>query len=166
MCQVTFLRETRQDPGGRNWHRSHGGLLLSSLLPLACWVDFFIHPRITCSGMALPTVNQVFSYQPLIRKITHRPVWQKTFFPLPRRPYLCALDKILESTARTSCSPSLPSNSHANNSPNPSLYTLALFLNLSNYLAILDIPIKKITHDLAFCGWLLWLCMVPRFIFM
>jgi hypothetical protein len=41
----------------RSWWRSHGGMLLTGLLPLACSACFLIEPKTTSPGMAPPTMG-------------------------------------------------------------------------------------------------------------
>jgi hypothetical protein len=53
--------QTGQEPGDCGWCRSHGEVLLTSLLPTVCCACFFIEPR-TTMGWALP-------HQSLIKKM-------------------------------------------------------------------------------------------------
>jgi hypothetical protein len=48
--------DSDQEPGGRSWCRSHGGVLLAGLLHMACSAPFLIKPRdgTTHHGPALP----------------------------------------------------------------------------------------------------------------
>jgi hypothetical protein len=48
---------TGQEPGSRSWCRSHGGVLLTGLLPLACSACFLIEPKTTSPGRAPPTMG-------------------------------------------------------------------------------------------------------------
>jgi hypothetical protein len=48
---------TGQEPGGRNWCRGHGGMLLTGLLPLACSACSFIEPKTTSPGMKPPKMG-------------------------------------------------------------------------------------------------------------
>ena len=43
-------KNSRQEPGGRNWSKSHGGVLLISLLSLFFYITISL-------GLALPTLN-------------------------------------------------------------------------------------------------------------
>lgn len=48
--------KSNQEAGGSNRHRDHGGVLLTSLLSLACSASFVIAPRTTSPGVAPPTM--------------------------------------------------------------------------------------------------------------
>lgn len=61
-------RNWRQQPGGRNWSRSHRGTLLTGLLLLACSICFLIPLRTTCPGIDPPTLGWAFPHQQLIKK--------------------------------------------------------------------------------------------------
>lgn len=51
---------------GRNWSRSHGGVLLTNLL-LVCSICFIIEPRTSCPYMSLPMVIWVLPHQSSIK---------------------------------------------------------------------------------------------------
>lgn len=46
------VRRSRQKPGGRNWSRNHGRMLLTGLVPVAFSVCFLLQPRPPCLGTA------------------------------------------------------------------------------------------------------------------
>ena len=57
---LLFITKGCQDwnsgrPGSRSWCRSHGGMLLTGLLPLACSACFLIEPKTTRPEMVPPT---------------------------------------------------------------------------------------------------------------
>ena len=54
--------QTRQKPGGRSRYRSHGGLLLTDLLSVACSVCFLTESMTTSLGMAPPTVGRALPH--------------------------------------------------------------------------------------------------------
>jgi hypothetical protein len=54
--EVRTGTHTGQELGVRSWCRGHRGMLLTGLLPLACWACFLIEPKTTSSGMAPPTM--------------------------------------------------------------------------------------------------------------
>lgn len=68
-----------QQPGGRDWSRSHGGMLLSTLLLVTC--SACMQPNIICLGMAPCRVGWAFPHQSLnvIKKMSHmlalKPIW-------------------------------------------------------------------------------------------
>lgn len=65
----------RQEPGVKNGSRSLGGVLLTSLFPMACSTFFLRTPRTTCPGLVLPTIiNQAMTHG-----IAYRPVWWDNF---------------------------------------------------------------------------------------
>jgi hypothetical protein len=60
-------RNARQKPGGSNWSRRHGGVLLTALLSLSCLSIFLTQTRPSTPGMAPSTVGRVFPHQSLIK---------------------------------------------------------------------------------------------------
>jgi hypothetical protein len=46
-------RKSRQECGGRNWHRSHGGVLLTALLLMTSSACFLAESSTTNPGMVL-----------------------------------------------------------------------------------------------------------------
>jgi hypothetical protein len=62
---------TGQEPGGRSWCRSHGGMLLTGLLIMACSACFLIEPRTTSPRMASPTMGWALPNQSLIKKMPY-----------------------------------------------------------------------------------------------
>jgi hypothetical protein len=62
----------RQEPGGRNWCRGHGWILLTGLLLMAYSAYFLIEPRTTSAGMTPPTMDWAFPHQSLIKKMSCR----------------------------------------------------------------------------------------------
>jgi hypothetical protein len=55
--EVRTGTHTGQEPGGTNGGRSHGGMLLIGLLPLACSACFLIEPKTTSPGVEPPTMG-------------------------------------------------------------------------------------------------------------
>lgn len=64
--------DSRQKPGGRNWSKDHGVMLLIGLLLVACSVGLFMQSRTTCLGLAPPTVTWALPHQSLVRKMSRR----------------------------------------------------------------------------------------------
>lgn len=56
-------RKSKQEPGGWTWRRGHGGVLLTALLIMAC---FLIAARTSWPGVAQATANWVLQCQPSI----------------------------------------------------------------------------------------------------
>ena len=85
--------QTGQKPGGRSRCRSHGGVLLTGLLPLVCSACFLIEPRIISPRASPPTVGWALPYQSLIKKIPFTWSLWKHFFsveiPSFRRILVC-----------------------------------------------------------------------------
>jgi hypothetical protein len=50
-------RNSRQKPGGRNWSRGHGGVLLAGLLPFACLTTGLTQCRLPCPKVTKTTVG-------------------------------------------------------------------------------------------------------------
>lgn len=49
-----------QEPENRSWSRGHGGVLLTSLLPMACSTYFLLEPSTTSPGKDPRTMGQAF----------------------------------------------------------------------------------------------------------
>jgi hypothetical protein len=98
-------RNSRQEPEGRNWRRSHGRMLLTGLFLLIYPACSLIQLKTTCPGLHNPN-------QSIIRSISHRfayrVILQKHFrnweFFFPNDTSLC---KLSISLTNTSLSPSL-----------------------------------------------------------
>ena len=68
-------RNSRQEPGGRNWSGDHGEVLLMGCLPHTPTysVCFLIHPStVSCPGMALSTVSWALPYPFSIKNLPCR----------------------------------------------------------------------------------------------
>lgn len=65
-------RNSKQQPGGRNWHRHQGRMLLTVLYLMASSACFLIQPGITCPGMVLSTVSKALPHQSLNKTIRTR----------------------------------------------------------------------------------------------
>jgi hypothetical protein len=63
--EVKARAQAGQEPGGRSWCRSYGGMLLTGLLPMVCSACFLIEPRATSPGKAPLT------HQTLIKKMSY-----------------------------------------------------------------------------------------------
>lgn len=78
---------SRQEPGGRNWSISSGGVLPAGLLTMA---TLLVKLGTTCLGIFLPAVAWDLPYLPVIKKMLHRlahkTVGQRQFFT--RLPFL------------------------------------------------------------------------------
>jgi hypothetical protein len=70
----TGIKQGRQELGGR----SHGGVLLTALLPMACSACFLIELRTISSGMAPPTMGWVLTHQSLIKKMSYRLTYSRS----------------------------------------------------------------------------------------
>ena len=64
---------SRQEPGSRSWCRSHGGVLLTGLLLMACSPCFLIKCSTIRPGMASPIMDWCLPHQTLIKKMPYRP---------------------------------------------------------------------------------------------
>ena len=88
--------QTEQEPGGSSWCRGHGGVLLISLLFMACWVYLLKESNMISPGMAPPTVEQAFPYWPLIAKTSYSWISWRQFltwgFFLSGNSSLCQID--------------------------------------------------------------------------
>jgi hypothetical protein len=62
------LDQASLEPGGKNWCRGLGGMLLNGLLLMAC-STFLTEPRITSPGMAPPTMDWALPHWSLIEKM-------------------------------------------------------------------------------------------------
>ena len=71
MKEASTGTQRRQEPGGRSWCRSHGGLLLPGLLSMACSACLLIEPRTTSPGMAPPTMGWALPHWSLIEEIPY-----------------------------------------------------------------------------------------------
>ena len=86
ITEGSWGRNSRQEPGGRNWSRDHGETLLPGLFSTACSIGFLVHPRLTCPEVSPPTVGWVLPHQSVIKQMSHRhahgPVWWRQFLKL------------------------------------------------------------------------------------
>jgi hypothetical protein len=62
---------TGQELGSRSWCRSHGGVVLTGLLPLPCSAYFLLEPRTTSPEMAPPTMGWALSAWSVIEKMPY-----------------------------------------------------------------------------------------------
>lgn len=72
---VHHWRKSGQEPGGRNWIRSHGGALLNGLLPTTWTICFLYNPRPPARN---GTAHNVFLCQWLIKKMAHWLVYRSS----------------------------------------------------------------------------------------
>jgi len=72
--EVRTGTQTGQGPGGRSWRRDHGGVLLTSLLPMANSVYFLTECRTTCPKVAPPTMGWALPHQSLIETMPLRQI--------------------------------------------------------------------------------------------
>lgn len=78
---VRARAQTGQEAGGRNWHRSHGGVLLIGLLPMTCSVWFCTETRTISPKLNPPTMDWVVTRQSLILKMLYNTIiWRHFFF--------------------------------------------------------------------------------------
>lgn len=64
-------RNSKDEPGGRNWRKDHGGCCWPAYFPCLTQLAFLTQPKTICSGLPLPTVSWDLPYQSL-SKIPHR----------------------------------------------------------------------------------------------
>lgn len=96
IAERSRIRNSRQEPGFRNWNRDHGGMWLTGLFPLTCSAIFLTQPRSTCPGITLPTMGwslYQLTTNKMLHRHVHRPIWWRQslswgWFPLA----MCQVD--------------------------------------------------------------------------
>lgn len=68
-----------QEPGDGSWCRSHRGIPLTGLLPMACLAHFVIESKTTSPGMEAPIIDWALLLQSLILKIPYSSILWKHF---------------------------------------------------------------------------------------
>lgn len=91
-------KNSKQEPGRRNWNRSHREALFTDLLSECCSAYFLIKPKTNFSGVALPLMAWILQYLSLIKemllfRLASRLIWWRHFlnwdFLFSEDPSLC-----------------------------------------------------------------------------
>lgn len=103
LSYTSWSQSIRQGPGDRNWSWSHGGMLLTDKLPMACSPCFLLPLRTTLprGGITHSGMWAFLHQEALIEKMPHgltqMPVWWRHFlscgFSLPTLSQSCQADK-------------------------------------------------------------------------